>query len=69
MDQPTDPRDIEALKAHFRQAAITHRLLEQADQAGAFPKGVPLPRMAPPVQCDANAAAADRGASTRWQRL
>jgi len=33
MDQPRDPRDSEALKERFRQAAITHRLLEQADQA------------------------------------
>lgn len=33
MDQPRDPRDVEALKERFRQAAITHRLLEHADQA------------------------------------
>jgi hypothetical protein len=33
MDQRDTLRDIEALKTRFRQAAITHRLLEQADQA------------------------------------
>lgn len=33
MDQRDILRDVEALKERFRQAAITHRLLEQADQA------------------------------------
>jgi hypothetical protein len=33
MDQRDTLRDVEALKERFRQAAITHRLLEHADQA------------------------------------